>query len=122
MVKPKQTKRTKRCHHETPHTQLSTTTIQYKVRSDKMAELVKQYHDNLQEEGLNDPTSPEFSLKITKVLEEILEGQKFRSPETSELNQGIMKDVVTEALRLSKNGSATGLDGCPYELWKELKK
>jgi hypothetical protein len=27
---------------------------------------------------------------------------------------------VQEALRLSKNGSATGTDGCPYELWKTL--
>ena len=26
------------------------------------------------------------------------------------------------ALKLAKNGSATGLDGCPYKLWKELNK
>ncbi|KAH9017333.1 hypothetical protein EDB83DRAFT_2178273, partial [Lactarius deliciosus] len=25
-----------------------------------------------------------------------------------------------EALKHAKNGSATGLDGCPYELWKTL--
>ena len=27
---------------------------------------------------------------------------------------------VKVALKLSKNGTAMGLDGCPYELWKEL--
>ena len=27
---------------------------------------------------------------------------------------------ITLALKLSKNRTATGLDGCPYELWKEL--
>jgi hypothetical protein len=26
------------------------------------------------------------------------------------------------ALKSTKNGSATRLDGCPYELWKILKK
>ena len=27
---------------------------------------------------------------------------------------------VREALALTKNSSATGMDGCPYELWKKL--
>ena len=29
---------------------------------------------------------------------------------------------VCKALNLAKNGTATGLDSCPYELWKELDK
>ena len=29
---------------------------------------------------------------------------------------------MEQALLLTKNGSATGLDRCPYELWKALKK
>jgi hypothetical protein len=29
---------------------------------------------------------------------------------------------VKEALTLAKNHSATGMDGCPYELWKELDR
>ena len=29
---------------------------------------------------------------------------------------------MEQALLLTKNSSATGLDGCLYELWKALKK
>ena len=28
---------------------------------------------------------------------------------------------VEQALKISKNGSVTGMDSCPYELWKALQ-
>ena len=99
--------------HTLPH--------KYETRSDKMAELAKQYHNTLQDLGLNEDHDERINQKTAKLLEEIPAEQKFYNPETSELNEGLTKDVVEEALRLAKNGSATGLDGCPYELWKELK-
>ena len=96
----------------------------YEVRSDsdKMAELAKQYHESLQEVGLSEDPNSSLNQKTEEILKEIPEAQKFQNPETSALNEGLTKDVVKEALRLAKNGSATGLDGCPYELWKVLKK
>jgi hypothetical protein len=36
------------------------------------------------------------------------------------MNQPITQNQVLRALRLTKNGTSTGLDGCPYELWKAL--
>ena len=96
----------------------------YEVRSDsnKMAELAKQYHESLQEVGLSEDPNSSLNQKTEEILKEIPEAQKFQNPETSALNEGLTKGVVEEALRLAKNGSATGLDGCPYELWKVLKK
>ena len=38
------------------------------------------------------------------------------------MNEQITETQINDALHLSKNGSATGLDGCPYKLWKILKE
>lgn len=95
---------------------------QYEVRSDRMAELAKNYHDSLQEAGMDNEAEAERETRMTNILEKIPEQQKFRDPENSDLNGGITGEYVELALSLAKNGSATGLDGCPYELWKELKR
>src|ERR1700761_4223503 len=87
-----------------------------------MAELAKHYHNSLQDAGLEEYSSNRIKQNMTRILEEILEEQKFHNPEISTLNEGIMKDIVEEVLCLAKNGSATGLDGCLYKLWKELNK
>ena len=100
----------------------STPSLQFVTRSDKMADLAKNYHDALQDAGLDRLTSEELNQRIEEVLDKIPEAQKFQNPESSDLNRGLTKEIVEEALRLAKNGSATGLDGCPYELWKELKR
>jgi len=34
----------------------------------------------------------------------------------------VTEDQVSKALCRTKDGTATGLDGCPYELWKALEK
>ena len=87
-----------------------------------MAELAKQYHETLQKEGTDRNTHHERETQIENILKEIPNEQKFPNPEHSNLNHLIPEEDIEEALRLAKNGSATGLDGCPYELWKELKK
>jgi hypothetical protein len=38
------------------------------------------------------------------------------------MHKEITEEQVKRALHLSKNGSATGMDGCPYKLWKTLNK
>ena len=100
----------------------NTNPAQYENRSDKMAEIARNYHDSLQDAGMEEYTEPEREANIKEILMEIPEHQKFTNPEHSELNTGISEEYVELALSLAKNGSATGLDGCPYELWKELKR
>ena len=38
------------------------------------------------------------------------------------MNKTAMPTQVTEALKLTKNNSATRMDGCLYELWKTLNQ
>lgn len=60
---------------------------------------------------------------MENVLRNISEIQIFPNPNNSILNRGISKDFVELALikkRVSNRPRA--LDGCPYELWKELNK
>jgi len=40
--------------------------------------------------------------------------------ERSPLNQNMSEMIIGKALKLAKRGLATGLDGCPYELWRKL--
>ena len=95
---------------------------QYETRSDRMAELARNYHDALQDAGMDEGMDQEREERTAAILDEIPENQKFRDPENSKLSEGIMGENVELALSTAKNGSATGLDGCPYELWKEMKR
>jgi len=36
------------------------------------------------------------------------------------MNWTVRRDHVREVILTSKNGSTTGMDRCPYELWKRL--
>ena len=38
------------------------------------------------------------------------------------MNEFLSEENVRHTLALTKNGTATGIDGCPYELWKALEK
>ena len=81
---------------------------QYERNSQRMAGLAKNYHEKLQHDNLEDNDEREFKEKIETVLNKIHREQILTEPE--------------KALHLSKNGSATGMDGCPYELWKLLEE
>ena len=91
-----------------------TPTHQNEVQSDRMAELAQHYHNTLQAAGLNENVNDNLPQKMEAVLQEIPEEQKFQNPGLSTLNEGITKDTVDEALNLA--------NGCPYKLWKELRK
>ena len=91
-----------------------TPTHQNEVQSDRMAELAQHYHNTLQAAGLNENVNDNLPQKMEAVLQEIPEEQKFQNPGLSTLNKGITKDTVDEALNLA--------NGCPYKLWKELRK
>jgi hypothetical protein len=60
-------------------------------------------------------------MRTDLVLEEIPRSQKLSEPERSIPDWNLSEGQVRKALHLSKNGSATGIDGCPYKLWKTLQ-
>ena len=90
------------------------------TRSDKMSELTRDYHNNIQQEGLLHPESEPRSSAILEVLDAIPESQKLSAPHLSPLTSTITYEALESALRLSKLGSTAGPDGLPYELWSHL--
>jgi ribonuclease HI/exonuclease III len=92
------------------------------TNSKKMANLAKQYHEHLQTKELHTHQSEmERKEAENEVLSHIPPNQKLQNPGETTLSTGITQNIVEEALRKAKNGSAAGLDGIPYELWKSLK-
>ena len=84
-----------------------------------MAQIARNYHEELQTQGLLDRNQPERTNAKKHVLQQILDTQKFNTTD-SDLHNLITEDQTKTALLASKNGTATGLDGIPYELWKTI--
>ena len=94
---------------------------QFERQTKRMAQLTRDYHDNLQNEGLyNINNQEEHENKTNAFLQNIPREQTVQEHENSPMNWAIKKEQVREAIIAAKNGSATGMDGCPYELWKKL--
>jgi exonuclease III/polyhydroxyalkanoate synthesis regulator phasin len=92
---------------------------QYERDSQRMANLTRDYHENLQNADhleMND-----FKERINRLGESIPESQTIEHPHTSKMSRMITQAQVEKALQLAKNGSAMGLDGLPYEFWKALQ-
>ncbi|KAH9941470.1 Endonuclease/exonuclease/phosphatase, partial [Amylocystis lapponica] len=90
---------------------------QVEKNSHKMAELAREYHDTLQRDGMVfDPA--ERNEQITSHLDRI--ETKPSDEQQANLHAKLVDDNVLDALKLSKNGSAAGIDGATYELWKAL--
>ena len=93
---------------------------QYERDSERMADLAKKYHENLQ--GCDvPPNADDQDTEIDKALSEIPENQTLSPLDEQAMSQTLTEAQTRKALHLTKNGSATGLDGCPYELWKSLQ-
>lgn len=96
---------------------------QYERCTHRMANLARKFYVNLQEEDTHlDPNMGEREKTIEEVINAIPLNQKLPEPERSPMNWVVSEDHVKCALKLSKDGSATGLDGCPNELWKKLNQ
>jgi exonuclease III len=94
---------------------------QFERQTKRMAKMTRDYHENLQDEGLDITISQEeHRAKATSFLQHIPGDQTVQERETSPMNWTVRREQVREAILASKNGSATGMDGCPYELWKKL--
>lgn len=100
----------------------NTNPIQYERSSARMAELAREYHDSLQSAGIEPETEEGRGEQIQNALVFIPESQHLEEPERTSLNQTARQTHVERAINLSKRGSAAGIDGCPYELWKKLKE
>ena len=87
-----------------------------------MAELAKNYHNDLQNQHIRPQTNTERQNEIATTLDTIPTSQQLEDPERLPMNKTTMPIQVTKALKLTKNNSATGMDGCPYELWKTLNQ
>ena len=96
---------------------------QYERHSKRMAELARNHHDTLQNEDVTPGIDPNvFEEKLNDLLQHIPANQRLEEPERTKMNWKVTEDQVRKALHLSKDGSATGLNGIPYELWKTLQK
>ena len=96
--------------------------VQYERCTKRMTKLARDYHENLQYEN-NTPEEDEEThiRKLNQFLQTIPDTQKMNEPAQSPMNWAAKKSHIEEAIHLSKNASAPGMDGCPYELWKKLK-
>ena len=85
-----------------------------------MAELARNYHDEIQKEGEPDNQNEQRQ----EALEETLETIKTKVPETmkTDLKRHITRGEIQEALRKANKGKAAGVDGIPYEFWDKLNK
>jgi len=96
-----------------------TNPVEYVTRSDKMAEVARNYHHDLLLAGLNTP--PDERETVIKEVLETIDPEKVLSEEDgNKLGQKLTEQDVLEALKASKNGTSTGVEGLPYELWKTL--
>ena len=91
--------------------------------SRRMAKMARDYHEALQKQDITvEDDSPAWTEKTNSVLDEVPGNQRLSAQDIEKTDWLINYPQVEIALRLAKNGTATGLDGCPYELWKELDR
>jgi Reverse transcriptase (RNA-dependent DNA polymerase) len=95
---------------------------QYECNTQKMANLARRYHKDLQLNDLENQNQHEFDVNITLVLNKIHQDQILKEPEATKMYEQVTEAQVKKAIHLSKNKPATGMDRCPYELWKTLRE
>ncbi|KAF4615476.1 hypothetical protein D9613_003370 [Agrocybe pediades] len=90
--------------------------------SKKMTQMMRDYHHGLQREGLiTDPIEEQQrNLKINEVLNVAVD--KLDDNQKGILGQRISRDEVVEALKVAAHWKAPGVDGIPYELWKQMAR
>jgi ribonuclease HI len=94
---------------------------QYERDTRKMAELARDFHDNLQRDDPGCTNQLDLQVRTNLIMNEIPDEQLLPEPTNSALNWPLTEAQIEKALHSTKNASATGMDGCPYELWKTLK-
>jgi hypothetical protein len=78
-----------------------------------MARVARNYHENLQNEGINyNLSQDEHENKTRTFLKHIPKEQTIPEECATPMNWPVREEQVKEAICMSKNGSATGMDGC----------
>ncbi|KAJ6531215.1 hypothetical protein B0H19DRAFT_848702, partial [Mycena capillaripes] len=90
---------------------------QYETNSKKMASMARDHHNKIQSDRSEIPTS-EREEKIKTVLGRT--ARKTTPEQTENLKTKLTLEDVRQALKLSANFKAPGLDGITYEVWKVL--
>ncbi|KDQ32524.1 hypothetical protein PLEOSDRAFT_153793 [Pleurotus ostreatus PC15] len=86
--------------------------------SKKMAELAKKYHDELQLDGRDERDEIEREISIRDALAKIT--TRPSQCQQRALKEALKPEEITQAIQLSENNSAPGLDGATNLLWKRL--
>jgi hypothetical protein len=98
-------------------TDLVTGEPQYEKDSKRMAEVAKNYHRDLQaDESAHTPT--ERQRKTAELMDNM--SAHITDEQADAMDKKVTYLQVEKALKTSKNWSAAGKDGLPYELWKTL--
>ncbi|KAI0714819.1 Endonuclease/exonuclease/phosphatase [Earliella scabrosa] len=85
----------------------------------KMAEMARAYHHNIQRD---DPATTKTPNERERDIQTALDSldTKISAHEFEELDKPLEYDECEVALRCAKSGSAPGMDGIPFEVWKTL--
>lgn len=88
----------------------------YETRSDKMSKIARDYHNDLQSEGMAQPDIRDIEMEnvINYVDVQLSANHK------EEMEKYLDEAEVATAINTLPNGKATGINGLPYELWKTL--
>jgi hypothetical protein len=87
--------------------------------SKEMANITKEYHDDLQQVDVNEEDTEESrKAAFEPVLLSV--DRKLKQADKAEMAKYITVDLVSQAIRKSANGKAAGMSGIPSELWKHL--
>ncbi len=90
----------------------------YETNSERMADMARTHHINVQKDSQDHPPPADREADILEALSNL--DTQVSADQASTLSGVITYDDCRSALRRTKNGSAPGMDGIPYELWKAL--
>jgi hypothetical protein len=87
----------------------------YTRKTREMAELARNYHDDLQMNDLAEDVTEEEYIETLNFIK-----PKLTPREKAPLAEYLTQDEIEQALRDLPDGKAAGIDGIPHELWKAL--
>ncbi len=90
----------------------------YERDSTRMAAMARTHHMNVQKDDPGMKCTEERAADIDKALDSI--DVEVNEEQVTDLEGVITYEECMLSLRFSKNGTAPGLDGIPFELWKTL--
>ncbi|KAH9849297.1 Endonuclease/exonuclease/phosphatase, partial [Lenzites betulinus] len=90
----------------------------YETNPERMAEMARKHYDGIQEDGPEITRGEERENDIKDTLKHITE--RVTEEDAEEMAAEVSEEDVELALRTAKAGTAPGLDGIQYEVWKTM--